>query len=108
MLGRIQHDLFDLVADLAVPQREGKAERLRVVASQVERLEHEIDALNENLAPLTSFVLPRPASFARAECRARFKNSLHSSTARTKWNARPRVMAWLNSATSALPRVSTK
>jgi cob(I)alamin adenosyltransferase len=58
MLGRIQNDLFDLGADLAVPERQGKAERLRVVASQVERLERDIDALNEKLAPLTSFVLP--------------------------------------------------
>ena len=58
MLGRIQNDLFDLGADLAVPEREGKAERLRVVASQVERLERDIDALNDKLAPLTSFVLP--------------------------------------------------
>ncbi|MCJ9706108.1 ATP:cob(I)alamin adenosyltransferase, partial [Bradyrhizobium sp. SHOUNA76] len=56
MLGRIQNDLFDLGADLAVPEREGKAERLRVVASQVERLERDIDALNDKLAPLTSFV----------------------------------------------------
>src|SRR5271156_3545642 len=58
MLGLIQNDLFDLGADLAVPQREGKAERLRLVASQVERLERDIDALNAPLAPLTSFVLP--------------------------------------------------
>jgi len=58
MLGLIQNDLFDLGADLAVPQREGKAERLRVVPSQVERLERDIDALNAHLAPLTSFVLP--------------------------------------------------
>ena len=58
MLGRIQNDLFDLGADLAVPQAQGKAERLRLLASQVERLEAEIDALNEGLAPLTSFVLP--------------------------------------------------
>jgi cob(I)alamin adenosyltransferase len=58
MLGRIQNDLFDLGADLAVPQRDGKAERLRVLASQVERLEGEIDKLNERLSPLTSFVLP--------------------------------------------------
>jgi cob(I)alamin adenosyltransferase len=54
----IQNDLFDLGADLAVPQREGKAERLRIVASQVDRLERDIDALNAALAPLTSFVLP--------------------------------------------------
>src|SRR5581483_6204803 len=58
MLGLIQNDLFDLGADLAVPQREGKAERLRVLASQVERLERDIDSLNENLSPLISFVLP--------------------------------------------------
>src|ERR1700716_2651576 len=58
MLGLIQNDLFDLGADLAVPQREGKAERLRILSSQVERLEHDIDALNARLAPLTSFVLP--------------------------------------------------
>ena len=58
MLARIQNDLFDLGADLAVPQREGKAERLRVVSSQVERLERDIDTLNAKLAPLTSFVLP--------------------------------------------------
>ena len=58
MLGRIQNDLFDLGADLAVPQRDGKAERLRMLSSQVERLERDIDGLNEHLAPLTSFVLP--------------------------------------------------
>jgi cob(I)alamin adenosyltransferase len=58
MLGPIQNDLFDLGADLAVPEREGRAERLRVVASQVERLERDIDSLNADLAPLTSFILP--------------------------------------------------
>src|ERR671928_856689 len=75
MLGLIQNDLFDLGADLAVPQREGKADRLRVLSSQVERLERDIDALNERLAPLTSFVLPggTPAAahlhVARTICR---------------------------------------
>ena len=64
MLGLIQNDLFDFGADLAVPQREGKAERLRVVASQVDRLERDIDALNERLSPLTSFVLPGGTSAA--------------------------------------------
>src|ERR1700682_2119675 len=58
MLGLIQNDLFDLGADLAVPEREGKAERLRMLGSQVERLERDIDSLNAKLAPLTSFVLP--------------------------------------------------
>jgi cob(I)alamin adenosyltransferase len=75
MLGRIQNDLFDLGADLAVPEREGKAERLRVLSTQVERLEHDIDALNARLKPLTSFVLPggTPAAaylhLARTVCR---------------------------------------
>ena len=75
MLGMIQNDLFDLGADLAVPQREGKAERLRLLASQVQRLERDIDGLNEKLAPLTSFVLPggTPAAaylhLARTICR---------------------------------------
>ena len=58
MLGRVQNDLFDLGADLAVPQREGKVERLRVLATQVARLEQDIDALNADLTPLNSFVLP--------------------------------------------------
>jgi cob(I)alamin adenosyltransferase len=75
MLGLIQNDLFDLGADLAVPQREGKAERLRVLPTQVERLERDIDTLNGELAPLTSFVLPggTPAAaylhLARTICR---------------------------------------
>src|ERR1700732_4072529 len=75
MLGLIQNDLFDLGADLAVPQAEGKAERLRMLASQVERLERDIDTLNAHLAPLTSFVLPggTPAAaylhLARTICR---------------------------------------
>ena len=64
MLGLIQNDLFDLGADLAVPEREGKAERLRILSSQVERLEHDIDSLNAQLAPLTSFVLPGGTAFA--------------------------------------------
>ena len=75
MLGLIQNDLFDLGADLAVPEREGKAERLRMLGSQVERLERDIDALNAHLKPLTSFVLPggTPAAahlhLARTICR---------------------------------------
>jgi cob(I)alamin adenosyltransferase len=59
MLARIQNDLFDLGADLCTPEGGRKAAgALRIVASQVERLEREIDAMNERLRPLESFVLP--------------------------------------------------
>ena len=58
MLALVQNDLFDLGADLAVPERKDKAERLRVLSTQVDRLERDIDTLNARLAPLTSFVLP--------------------------------------------------
>ena len=59
MLARIQNDLFDLGADLATPEVEAKGrEDLRVVQSQVDRLEREIDGMNEALSPLRSFVLP--------------------------------------------------
>jgi cob(I)alamin adenosyltransferase len=77
MLARIQNDLFDLGADLCSPDK-GKGpggERLAVVDAQVTRLEQEIDALNGELAPLRSFVLPggTPAAatlhLARTVCR---------------------------------------
>ncbi|MGE6742541.1 cob(I)yrinic acid a,c-diamide adenosyltransferase [Allorhizobium pseudoryzae] len=60
MLFRIQNDLFDLGADLATPETGEKVEwePLRIVQSQVDRLESEIDTLNAHLDPLTSFVLP--------------------------------------------------
>jgi cob(I)alamin adenosyltransferase len=59
MLLRIQNDLFDLGADLATPETGRKAEgALRIIAVQVARLESEIDAMNAELAPLQSFVLP--------------------------------------------------
>jgi len=61
-LRRIQNELFDLGADLATPlDMEGG---LRVTAEQIERLEHEIDAMNASLSPLTSFVLPGGAAGA--------------------------------------------
>jgi cob(I)alamin adenosyltransferase len=60
MLARIQNDLFDLGADLCLPEdgSERASKALRVSQSQVDRLEREIDAMNEKLAPLKSFVLP--------------------------------------------------
>ena len=61
-LYRIQNDMFDLGADLATPSNTGDFApgemELRIVASQVEWLEKAIDALNDNLDPLTSFILP--------------------------------------------------
>jgi len=65
MLSRIQNDLFDLGADLSAPEEGRKAEkRLRISDAQVERLEREIDAMNEKLSPLTSFVLPGGTALA--------------------------------------------
>src|SRR5882724_358973 len=65
MLARIQNDLFDLGADLSAPEDGRKAEgRLRISGAQVERLEREIDAMNERLSPLTSFVLPGGTALA--------------------------------------------
>jgi cob(I)alamin adenosyltransferase len=60
MLARIQNELFDLGADLCVPDT-GKDlgyEPLRIAPTQYERIEAEIDELNAELAPLRSFVLP--------------------------------------------------
>ncbi len=58
MLARVQNDLFDLGADLCRPEGDEAAPGLRVTPSQVERLEREIDAMNDELEPLTSFILP--------------------------------------------------
>jgi len=68
MLARIQNDLFDLGADLCTPDTGEKLayEPLRIIQTQVERLETEIDELNASLAPLRSFVLPGGAPAAAA------------------------------------------
>lgn len=58
MLEEIQNDLFDLGADLATPQQSNDKADLRVLSTQTNRLENDIDRLNEKLAPLKSFVLP--------------------------------------------------
>ncbi len=59
MLSRIQNDLFDLGADLCTPEDGKRSEgALRIQASQVARLETEIDAMNGDLEPLKSFILP--------------------------------------------------
>src|SRR5258705_616227 len=76
-LARIQNDLFDLGADLCRPDRGPKPahEPLRIIASQVDRLEGEIDELNAVLDPLRSFILPGGSAeacslhMARTVCR---------------------------------------
>ncbi len=69
-LARIQNDLFDLGADLCRPEMEKDKEAeyppLRVAQSQVDRLEAEIDAMNANLQPLRSFILPGGSPLAAA------------------------------------------
>src|SRR5205085_1727255 len=73
-LDRVQNELFDLGADLSVPYA-GNEDRLRVTQGAVDRLEQEIDAANETLADLKSFVLPGGSEraarlfLARAVCR---------------------------------------
>ncbi|MDD3836325.1 MAG: cob(I)yrinic acid a,c-diamide adenosyltransferase [Phenylobacterium sp.] len=77
MLARVQNELFDLGADLATPPKPEEVDGtvLRILDSQVERLEREIDELNGALPPLASFVLPggTPAAatlhLARTVCR---------------------------------------
>jgi cob(I)alamin adenosyltransferase len=62
VLRAIQHDLFDLGADLATPitdkERQSPGAMLRIIEAQTLRLERTIDEFNDALAPLTSFVLP--------------------------------------------------
>ena len=89
-LSRIQNDLFDLGADLCRPhmERDGEAEYtpLRIVPAQVERLEREIDAMNADLAPLRSFVLPGGSALAaylhlgRTVCRRAERECVHLAT----------------------------
>ena len=77
MLGRIQNELFDLGADFATPGPDYAPSEmsLRIVASQVERLEREIDLMNGELEALRSFILPGGSAaaaaihLARAICR---------------------------------------
>ena len=73
MLARIQNELFDLGADLSTPARGVKegASALRIIDAQVSRLEAEIDLLNGELSPLTSFVLPGGSAASAALHQAR-------------------------------------
>jgi cob(I)alamin adenosyltransferase len=68
VLARVQNELFDLGADIATPGGDFTPGEmtLRVTAAQVTRLEEEIDAMNANLPPLTSFILPGGTAAAAA------------------------------------------
>jgi cob(I)alamin adenosyltransferase len=97
----IQNDLFDVGADLCLPQPrdEVPGARLRVTAEQAERLERAIDRLNEVLAPLTSFILPGghgPAAWchlARTICRRAEREVV--TLARSE-SINPQVLIYLN------------
>lgn len=85
MLARIQNDLFDLGADLATPDDGKGGEVLRIAESQVVRLETEIDAMNADLEPLRSFVLPGGTALAahlhlaRAIARRAERDAVHAA-----------------------------
>jgi cob(I)alamin adenosyltransferase len=101
LLRGIQNDLFDVGADLCVPQQEGEPEgqKLRIRAEQVERLERAIDRLNAKLQPLTSFILPggSPAAawchLARTVCR-RAERAVVTLARQERIN--PQVIVYLN------------
>ncbi len=95
----IQNDLFDLGADIATPDKPVEWTPLRVVASQVERLEAEIDAMNAHIPPLTSFILPGGSALAAAlhvarAAMRRAERSAVAADAETPLN--PHALAYLN------------
>ena len=67
MLAKIQQDLFDLGADLSTPHSDKMKDALRIIPSQTKRLEDEMDAMNESIPALNSFILPG-GSVAGAHC----------------------------------------
>lgn len=106
LLERVQNDLFDLGADLATPQSADEdagfapsAMTLRIVASQIERLEHEIDRMNADLGALTSFILPggTPSAAALHVGRAGVRRAERSAiTAARAVAINPLAVAYLN------------
>ncbi|WP_375420544.1 cob(I)yrinic acid a,c-diamide adenosyltransferase [uncultured Sphingomonas sp.] len=98
-LTRIQNDLFDLGADLATPGDDFTPSEmvLRVVPSQVARLEGEIDALTATMPPLTSFILPGGSAAASALhlARAIVRRAERSAVA-VDAPLNPQALAYLN------------
>lgn len=100
-LQRIQNDLFDLGADLATPGEDFMPSDmvLRVIAAQVEWLETAIDALNESLPPLTSFILPGGSEAAARihVARATVRRAERATVALDNVEpVNPQAMAYLN------------
>jgi len=93
----VQNEMFDLGADLATP---GEVEgALRITAGQIERLEQEIDALNEDLEPLTSFILPggSPAASALHLARSVVRRAERAAVALHQAEpVNPQALAYLN------------
>ncbi|HVF94186.1 MAG TPA: cob(I)yrinic acid a,c-diamide adenosyltransferase [Sphingomonas sp.] len=98
-LTRIQSDLFDLGADLATPGEDFSPSDmvLRIVDTQVARLEREIDDMNRSLAPLTSFILPGgdPAAAALHVARAIVRRAERAAVA-IGAGVNPRALGYLN------------
>ncbi len=102
-LNRIQNDLFDLGADLATPSASGdftpSPMELRIVAGQVTALEAAIDDLNDELAPLTSFILPAGSRavaalhMARSICRRAERAAVHAAEGEA---INPHALTYLN------------
>lgn len=96
-LRAIQNELFDLGADVATP---GEVEgALRITAGQVQRLEAEIDAMNGDLDPLTSFILPggSPAAAAIHLARAVTRRAERAAVALNEREPiNPHLLAYLN------------
>ena len=91
ILSEIQNDLFDLGADLCVPDDNESQKKLKISNNQVKKLESNIDLMNKTLQPLKSFILPggsKTASFmhlSRTICR-RAERSLVSLKRKEKIN----------------------
>jgi cob(I)alamin adenosyltransferase len=100
-LRTIQNDLFDLGADLATPGEDFTPSEmsLRIIATQVERLEREIDAMNEGMKPLTSFILPggNPLAATLHVARATARRAERSAVSAAQSVAlNPLALAYLN------------
>ena len=94
MLARIQNDLFDVGADLCVPAT--VPDRLRVTDPAVDRLEAEVDQMNEALPPLTSFILPGGTDAAAFAHMARVAARRAERTVVAVDDTNPTVQRYLN------------